>query len=305
MKNSAYINQVNLLLDCLPALKNQTDFALKGGTAINFFVQNLPRLSVDIDLTYLKVTQRKQALHEIEQCLVTMGKAITSRNQRVLVKEQRTREGLLHKLIVSNKLVKIKIEPNFILRGTLLPTVKMDLVKAVEEKFEYNISSIPVVALAELYAGKICAALGRQHPRDLFDIQTLLNKIGLTDEIRHAFAVYLVCSPRPIHELLQPNTINLKHIYENEFVNMTEADISLESLLNTRETLIKSIQQSLSPKEKQFILSVKQAKPDYSLMSFNNLQAFPALQWKLFNIKRMNKNKHLKMLNKLESILSS
>ena len=78
--------------------------------------------------------------------------------------------GVTRLFFAPQLVIKIKIEPNFIMRGTLLPIKQMDLVKEVEEKFEYRVRNIPVVAEEELYAGKICAALSRQHPRDFFDI---------------------------------------------------------------------------------------------------------------------------------------
>jgi len=189
------------------------------------------------------------------------------------------------------------------MRGTLLPTVKMDIAKAVEDKFEYSVKHIPVLAEEELYAGKICAALSRQHPRDFFDIKELFEKQGITDAIRQAFVIYLVCSPRPIHELLQPNLIVLKNIYKTEFVNMTEKPVSLEALLDTREILVKTINKGLTSKEKDFILSIKQGQPNYSLMPFDHLDDLPALKWKLINIRKMDKNKHAKMLDKLASAL--
>ena len=55
MNKQDYREQVLLLLSCLLALTDQNKFALKGGTAINFFIDELPRLSVDIDLTYTKL----------------------------------------------------------------------------------------------------------------------------------------------------------------------------------------------------------------------------------------------------------
>jgi len=209
----------------------------------------------------------------------------------------------LHKLIISNGATKIKIEPNFIMRGTLLPTRKMDIAKAVEDKFEYSIKQIPVLSEEELFAGKICAALSRQHPRDFFDIQVLLENQGITDGIRQAFVIYLLCSPRPIHELLRPNLIALNNIFENEFINMTEKPVSLETLLNTREELIKVINQMLSSSEREFIMSVKKGDPDYSLMPFDNLEDLPALKWKLINIRNMDKAKHQAMLKKLTVVL--
>jgi predicted nucleotidyltransferase component of viral defense system len=294
-----YRNQVVLLLDCLPALKKQEIFALKGGTAINFFIRHLPRLSVDIDLAYVKIEPRENTIAKIANGLRALGKTIVKRNKKHQIRELTTREGQLYKIIVENGPTKIKIEPNFIMRGTLLPTIKMDIVKAVENKFEYSVKQVPILAEEELFAGKICAALSRQHPRDFFDIQQLFEKQGITDGIRQAFVIYLVCSPKPIHELLRPNLIVLKNIYENEFVNMTEAPVSLGSLLDTREILIKTINQDLSNNEKDFIFSMKKGDPDYSLMPFDHLDDLPALKWKLMNIRKMDKNKHTKMLNKL------
>lgn len=121
--------------------------------------------------------------------------------------------------------------------------------------------------------------------------------------MRQAFVIYLVCSPRPIHELLQPNLIDLRAVYENEFVNMTEKDISLESLLDARERLIRTINHDLSANERNFLLSMKQGEPDYSLLPFQNIEQFPALQWKLINIKKMDAGKHSIMLSKLRAVL--
>ena len=50
-----YRRQVQLLIRVLPSIAEEACFALKGGTAINLFVRDMPRLSVDIDLTYLPV----------------------------------------------------------------------------------------------------------------------------------------------------------------------------------------------------------------------------------------------------------
>ena len=169
--------------------------------------------------------------------------------------------------------------------------------------YEYSIKQIPVLSEEELFAGKICAAISRQHPRDFFDIQVLLETQGVTDGIRQAFVIYLLCSPRPIHELLRPNLIVLNNIFENEFINMTEKPVSLETLLNTREEIIKVINQMLSSSDREFILSVKKGDPDYSLMPFDNSEDLPALKWKLINILNMDKVKHQAMLKKLTVML--
>jgi predicted nucleotidyltransferase component of viral defense system len=303
MNKEQYVAQVTLLLDCLTVLKDQQIFALKGGTAINFFICDLPRLSVDIDLTFLKKSRRDEAISEIGDGLRAMGQSILKRSNRYKIKEIKSRDGILQKIVIVDGLTSIKIEPNFTLRGTLLPVVKMGIKKAVEDRFLYSVKNIPVLSEAELYAGKICAALSRQHPRDLFDIKELLDKTGISDVMRQAFVVYLVCSPRPIHELLQPNLIDLKTVYENEFVNMTEKNISLEELLEAREQLINTINNDLSMNERIFLLSMKTGTPDYSLLPFPDIEQFPALQWKLINIKKMDSTKHLIMINKLRAVL--
>ena len=303
MNKEQYIAQVTLLLDCLTALKDQQIFALKGGTAINFFICDLPRLSVDIDLTYLKKSHRSDAITEIGDGLRAIGQSIIERRNRYKIKEIKSRDGLLQKIVIMDGSTSIKIEPNFTIRGTLLPVVKMGIKQAVEDRFLYSVKNIPVLSEAELYAGKICAALSRQHPRDLFDIKELLDRTGISDVMRQAFVVYLVCSPRPIHELLQPNLIDLRNVYENEFENMTEKNISLESLLEAREKLIQTINNDLSANERNFLLSMKQGEPDYSLLPFQNIEQFPALQWKLINIKKMDAAKHSIMLNKLKAVL--
>jgi predicted nucleotidyltransferase component of viral defense system len=304
MYSNQYIDQVKLLLECLPALKEQDTFALKGGTAINFFIRNLPRLSVDIDLTYVKRSPRTQAIKEIESGLDMLSAAILNRNKHNRIKQLKTKEGIVHKIVVSNKKAQIKIEPNFNLRGMLYPIEEINIVKTIEDQFEFSVRNIPVLSQAELYAGKICAALSRQHPRDFFDIYILLKNEGITERIRQAFVVYLCCSPRPMHELLDPNKIDLKSIYEGEFVNMTEKTVPLALLLEARDELIQTIQKDLSSDEKAFLISVKKGSPDFSLLPFDDLSEFPALKWKLININKMDKSKHKIMLDKLSRVLN-
>lgn len=304
MDKNYYRNQVRLLLQCLPVLKDQSAFALKGGTAINFFIQDLPRLSVDIDLTYTRRGDRTQAINDIQLTLIKIGEEIQHKRQKCQVRYLETRQGLKHKIIVTEGSTKIKIEPNFILRGTLLPISYADMNRAVEDKFNQQIHAIPMVAVEELYAGKMCAALSRQHPRDLFDIKILLEGRGITDEIRQAFVVYLACSPRPMHELLLPNLIEITQVYNDEFSNMAKAPVSLESLLDARQMLIGTLQQSLTANERHFLVSIKKGEPDYSLLTFKDLDTFPALQWKIINIKKMDKVIHRLMLSKLKSALA-
>ncbi len=76
--DSVYVEQVDLLLEVLSVLNKFDCFALKGGTAINLFIRNMPRLSVDIDLAYLPIEPRKFFLDNITVQLTEMQKLINS-----------------------------------------------------------------------------------------------------------------------------------------------------------------------------------------------------------------------------------
>jgi len=73
MKDTGYFKQAKLLLQALPFFEKSGHFALKGGTAINLFLRDMPRLSVDIDLTYLPVNPREEALTDISRSLKEVG----------------------------------------------------------------------------------------------------------------------------------------------------------------------------------------------------------------------------------------
>jgi predicted nucleotidyltransferase component of viral defense system len=306
MNRDEYEKQVNLLLDCLPVLEGQNTFALKGGTAINFFVKDLPRLSVDIDLTFLdSQLPRKDAVRAIEVGLADIATLVMKRNRNYSVRELRMKDGTLSKLSISDGSVKIKIEPNFVMRGILKPIVKSRVCRSIRNHYAFDVHDIPVISTDELYAGKICAALSRQHPRDFFDIKVLFEGEGLTRGICSAFVVYLACSPRPMHELLNPNMMLKRPIFEAEFVNMTTEDdsVTFSSLVETRKQLIGTIQNQLTSNEREFLLSLKQGEPKYTLLPYANLDTLPALQWKLLNIRKMDPEKHALMIEKLSDVL--
>lgn len=67
--SESYRKQVALLVRVLPAVAAERCFALKGGTAINLFVRDLPRLSVDIDMTYVPVQSRAESLSAIDAAM--------------------------------------------------------------------------------------------------------------------------------------------------------------------------------------------------------------------------------------------
>lgn len=296
-----YMAQAELLLQCLPAINKQTAFALKGGTAINLFVLDMPRLSVDIDLTWLPVEPRPQSLEQIESSLQQISEDIS----RILPEVKITtgkQDNFLAKLTVTTPKAQIKIEPNTILRGSVFPSEVRSLCEKAEMKFEMSVSA-QTLSLADLYGGKICAALDRQHPRDLFDIYYLLDNGGITDEIRHAFIIYLASHTRPMHELLDPVRRDISDVFNKQFQGMAVETVGLDILLDAREALINTINEILKDDERKFLVSIKEGNPDWSLMPLEGMERLPALQWKLQNIRKMDNEKHKEMLNRLRGTL--
>jgi len=165
-------------MQVLPFVAKQTCFALKGGTAINLFVREFPRLSVDIDLVYLPMKARDEALDEICEALDVISADLKAAFKDAEITEAYKSKRDSLRLIVARNGVQIKVELSPVLRGTVYEPRVMEVCEAVEEEFGYV--EVPVVALADLYAGKMCAALDRQHPRDLFDVKWLLENEGLT-----------------------------------------------------------------------------------------------------------------------------
>jgi hypothetical protein len=113
----AYRNQVALLIRALPSVAAEECFAMKGGTAINLFIRDLPRLSVDIDLTYLPVQDRAASLAAIDAAMLRVAERITEAVRGTRVTPSRSRENVVTKLVVRSDSSQIKIEVTPVLRG--------------------------------------------------------------------------------------------------------------------------------------------------------------------------------------------
>ncbi|WP_018972509.1 nucleotidyl transferase AbiEii/AbiGii toxin family protein [Rudaea cellulosilytica] len=302
MKDTPYFEQARLLLRYLPALSSVDCFALKGGTAINLFVRDLPRLSVDIDLAFLPLTPRDDALAEATDALVK----IAAHAQRLVpgLKVVDAGNADRPKQLALTEQARIKIEPNPVLRGTVFPVETRRLMPAAEDLFELSVS-VPVVSFADLYAGKFCAALDRQHPRDWFDIALLLDNEGIDEPLRQAFVVYLASHHRPMAELLAPRAKSLRATFDTEFAGMPREPIAVEILEGVQAAFPGQLLSNLSANERRFLLSIKRGDPDWSLLPIPHLSELPALRWKLANIERMKQSaaRHRQAVDKLRTIL--
>ena len=286
--NQAYTSTVQLLLAIAPAIVETPLFALKGGTALNLFVQDLPRLSVDIDVVFLPHDiDRDDALQAIKDELAAAKTRIQSMGFVAEVRQNKA--GDEAKMFVSDNTSEVKVEVNYVSRGTVLTPIRSSLTAAAQALFAANIE-LPMLAIPELYGSKLVAAMDRQHPRDLFDVQQMFDRFGMPPAFVDCFVVYLASHNRPVHEVLFAQLQPLAQVFTSEFVGMTAAPVTLEQLEATRVRLFESLPKALTPAHRNFLLSLVQADPDWSEMAFAHLRELPAIRWKLMNLAKLKKN---------------
>lgn len=303
MNKNLFYQQVDLLISILPQIAKDSDFALHGGTAINFFVRDMPRLSVNIDLTYLRVNSRKETIKDISQKLKMISMRVSEILTSVQIEEKKeTQDNFITKLFVKRQNAIVKIEPNLVIRGVVFSCEERDLCKRAEDTFEKFVTA-KTVSFADLYGSKICAALDRQHPRDIFDIMLLLQNEGITNDVRKAFLVYLISHNRPISELLAPNFKNMKPVFEREFAGMTSFEVKCNELVRFRKILVDKINKEITSNERAFLMSFKERVPKWNLLGIEGVQDMPAVKWKIINLKKMSDRKHKETVSQLRRVL--
>jgi len=298
MANMSYKNQLALLISVIPEVAKENCFALHGGTAINLFYNDMPRLSVDIDLTYVFLEDRKTALTNINSALERIKQSI----ERILRHVKVEHKEEVSKLLISTNNAKIKIEVNETKRGLIEESETRVLCDKAQEVFD-SFCAIEVVDKGQLYGGKICAALDRQHPRDLFDMKHFLENTALDKNIMKGFIYNLVGSDRPMNEIIRPNLLDQKHVMLSQFEGMSEIDFTYADFEETRLRLIEEVNSGLSTTDKDFLISMKMGEPDWSIYDFKD---YPSVQWKLMNIQKLktkNPDKHKENVDQLKKKL--
>jgi predicted nucleotidyltransferase component of viral defense system len=296
-----YRKQVSLLIRVLPLVAQEKCFALKGGTAINLFISDMPRLSVDIDLTYVPVAPRAESLAAIDAAM----KRIAARVRKAMPKAQVAMagsEGAITRLIVRDGGVQTKIEVTPVLRGCVYEPQTRSVSKAVESEFGF--AEIPVVSNADLYAGKIVAALDRQHPRDLFDVRDLLANEGIDDALRKAFIVYLISHNRPMFEVLAPTRKDISDEFLRGFEGMTKQPVSRDDLIAAREALIAEIVGKMPDAHRRFLLSFERGEPDWALLGVPAAAELPAVKFRQQNLDKLTRTRRAELVEALEKVLA-
>ncbi len=292
MMDKSYVDIVRLMLEVMPDVFQSRSFAMKGGTALNFFVQDMPRLSVDIDVVFAShQTGRDAALAEIAAELAALQRRLSSRGIKAEIASSKS--GDETKILARRGREEVKIEINHVFRGTLLPVENRPLVKTARDLFTTSLS-VPTLAVAELYGSKLVAAMDRQHPRDLFDVHGMFLRFGLTSEMVECFVGYLAGHNRPVHEVLYSRDIDLVRPYENEFAGMEREPVTVLELEAARTRLRRELLISLTAEHKRFLLGLVAGAPPWGAMKCNHLAELPAVQWKLQNLARLKKSNSAK-----------
>lgn len=285
--NQVYLDTARLLTQVAPLVFADGTFALKGGTAINLFVRDMPRLSVDLDLVFVDYALGR------DEALAAINQAIRGADERLKKRGFQTHVAAVAdagetKIFIRRDKLEVKVEVNFVLRGTLHPVRAASLTPKAKETLLADME-LPLVSLEDLYGGKLVAALDRQHPRDLFDVMQLFQHEGITPEIRRSFVVYLASHNRPIHEVLSPVLRDISGDYDGSFRGMTTEPVALEALLAAREGMIAELQAGLDPAEKAFLMSIANNEPDWTQLPIGHLAQLPGIRWKLANIEQLAK----------------
>lgn len=285
--NQVYIDSARLLTRVAPLVLVDDTFALKGGTAINLFVRDMPRLSVDLDLVFPEHTvPRAEALKRINEAI--RQSVARLKRQGFQTHALASADAGETKLLVRHGATQVKIEVNFVMRGTVNPVRMASLTQSARDTLQADLE-IPIVSIEDVYGGKLVAAMDRQHPRDLFDVMQLFAHEGITPGVRRAFVVYLASHNRPVHEVLFPTLRDIRQEFENNFVGMTVEPVELEMLLAAREQMVRELQQGLTADERRFLLSLVAAEPEWAPLGVPHLKQLPGVRWKLQNLERLRK----------------
>ena len=293
IRPSVYAQKVELLLRLIPIVMEEEVFAIHGGTAINLFLKDLPRYSVDIDLTYIPLADRQTSLDDINLHL----KTIADKAKKAFKGMHVVPNFSTCKLLCEYRGKQVKIEVNQTKRGIVGGAVQsLPLSEKSQEEFSLFCEA-NVVPLTQLYGGKIAAALSRQHPRDLFDVKYM--DIPLS-KCREGLIFCLLGSDRPIHESFALRLIDQREAMDNQFAGMTDIPFTYKEFEDTRTKLINDVKSLMTDADKKFLISFESGQPEWNGYEFEYFKDYPSVQWKLLNLKKLAKQNPQKLREEME-----
>ena len=286
-----------------PFLKGR--LVLKGGTALNLFLFNLPRLSVDIDMNYIGAVELHKMIEErpkVEQAV----QAVCSREGMTISRQPTDHAGGKWRLRYESAIGSggnLEIDLNYLLRVPLWPVT----LENSRQVGSFAAQGIPVLDIHELAAGKLAALLARQASRDLFDAYQLFTATELQrDKLRLGFVLYGAMNRKDWRTASINDVGADPRELKNQLLPLMRADLAdrvggaeawAKTLVETCREKFKAVL-PLAENEKQFLdrlLEHGQIEP--SLLTedqqmCDRIQSHPGLQWKALNIrKHSNRNR--------------
>lgn len=287
-KSSIYAQKVELLLRLIPIIMDEDVFAIHGGTGINLFLKDLPRYSVDIDLTYIPLADRQTSMDDINMHL----KSICNKAKRAFKDMHIVPNPNTCKLLCEQHGKQVKIEVNQTKRGIIGGDVlTVPLSEKAQEEFSLYCEA-KIVPLTLLYGGKIAAALSRQHPRDLFDVRHMEYPLSKCHE---GLIFCLLGSDRPIYESFAPRLIDQRNAMENQFAGMTTIPFTYDEFETTRARLIDEVKDLMTEEDRNFLVSFESGQPEWNGYKYEHFKDYPSVQWKLLNLRKLAKHNPLKL----------
>ena len=293
------IHLINLLnaLDAHPFLKGK--WVLKGGTALNLFVYNLPRLSVDIDLNYIGALGRDEMLADrpkVEQAI----QAVFSREEfrvKRMPTEHAGGKWVLNYQSYTGQSGNLEVDFNFMYRQPLwnIKHLKSCLLGSHQTK------NTPVLDLHELAAGKLAALMARNQARDLYDSHRILASLDLhIDLLRIAFVVYGGMNRKDWRTVTLDDitfdaddlTRKLCPVLHDPSILKDQSPVEYGSHLIEKCQKAMSKVLPLSVSEKEFLdRLLEEGKIDSTLLTNDldlqkRIQTQPLLEWKALNVRR-------------------
>lgn len=296
--NNNYLKKVELLLKILPFVTDEECFAIHGGTAINLFVKNLYRLSVDVDVTYIPLEDRSASIQHIDEALLRIADRVRHRFPDARVKPRLD----ICKITCESRGCQVKIEVNQTKRGLVCgEAALLPLCEKAQSLFGVEVDA-RIVSMPLLYGGKISAALSRQHPRDLFDIKQM--DIPLAD-VKSGLIFCLLGSDRPIHESFAPSLIDQHEAMERQFSDMSEMPFSYDDFEATRAKLVRDVNSVMTEEDRRFLIAFEELSLDWESSPYPSFRDYPSVKWKIQNLQRLKSSNPQKLkaeADKLRSI---
>lgn len=292
------------LLDTLqthPFLKGK--LVLKGGTALNLFTFDIPRLSVDIDLNFVGAASREAMLEDrpkIEQAVQAVFKR-EGFTVRRMPEEHAGGKWALRYQSVSGQSGNLEVDINFMYRVPLWPVTILDS----RQLGTWRSTGIPVMDAHELAAGKLSALLSRRKVRDLFDSHGILHMDGLDPEwFRIAFVVYGAMNRKDWRTVSVEDVDFDATDFARQLIPMLRlGEIQgTDGAVNYGKKLVKECRQALSAvlpfndAEREFLdLLLEKGEIDSTILTADvtlqdRIQQQPLLEWKALNVRKHNQN---------------